>query len=143
MIINMRENNSTYKEEITLVEKYKDKSILVVEDEYISSQLIFRILNKYLKVDCVATADECFSRILENDYNLIFMDINLGYGLSGIDIVKRIRSIEKYRDTPIVATTAFAMSGDKEEFINAGCTDHLSKPFTKEKMLNQLKEIKL
>jgi CheY-like chemotaxis protein len=69
------------------------------------------------------------------------MDINLGYGLSGIDIVKRIRDIEKYRDTPIVATTAFAMSGDKEGFMNAGCTDHLSKPFTKANLLNLLKEI--
>jgi CheY-like chemotaxis protein len=139
----MRENNSISDEEITLAEKYKGKSLLVVEDEYISSQLIFRILNKYLKVDVVATADECFARILGNDYDLIFMDINLGYGLSGIDIVKKIRGIEKYRNTPIVAITAFAMSGDKEEFINAGCTDHLSKPFTKENILNLLKEIKL
>jgi CheY-like chemotaxis protein len=138
----MRENNSiSDKEELSLAEKYKDKRLLVVEDEFISSQLIFRILNKYLKVDVVATADECFARILETDYNLIFMDINLGYGLSGIDIVKRIRDIEKYRDTPIVATTAFAMSGDKEGFMNAGCTDHLSKPFTKANLLNLLKEI--
>lgn len=140
----MRENNSiTDSEDITLTEKYKGKSLLVVEDEYISSQLIFRILSKYLKVDVVATADECFARILENNYSLIFMDINLGYGLSGIDIVKRIRGIEKYRDTPIVATTAFSMSGDKEEFLKAGCTDHLSKPFTKLSLLNLLKEIKI
>ena len=139
----MRENNSiSENEEITLTEKYKGKSLLVVEDEFISSQLIYRILNKYLKVDVVATADECFARLIETDYNLIFMDINLGYGLSGIDIVKRIRGIEKYRDIPIVATTAFAMSGEKEEFLKAGCTDHLSKPFTKVNLLNLLKEIR-
>jgi len=136
-------NSVTVEEEKIISKKYEGKSVLVVEDEYISSQLIRRILNKYLKVDVVTTAEECFIKISESDYDLIFMDINLGYGLSGIDIVKRIRSIERHRKIPIIATTAFAMSGDKAEFLEAGCTDHLSKPFTKARILNLLMEIKL
>lgn len=79
----------------------------------------------------------------EKDFSLIFMDINLGHGLSGLDVVKRIRNDSQYKDIPIIATTAFAMPGDKEEFIEAGCSDYLSKPFTSDKLLSLMKEFDL
>lgn len=116
------------------------KNILIVEDEFVSSQLICKLLNKYFNTEAVETAEECLERISAKEYFLIFMDINLGRGLSGVEAVKQIRNNEKYRDIPIIATTAFAMPGDKEEFIMAGCSGYLSKPFTREKLLNVLKD---
>jgi len=140
----MSENNlKSVAEENVISEKFKGKNILIVEDDFISSQLICKILNKYIMVEVVSTAEDCFTKILETEYSLIFMDINLGYGLSGLDAVKHIRSIEKYKKVPIIATTASAMKGDKEEFSEAGFTHCLSKPFTKEKMLKLLSEIKI
>ena len=69
------------------------------------------------------------------------MDINLGLGISGLDAVNEIRSINGYAKVPIVALTAFAMRGDREEFLKAGCTHYLSKPFTKEKIVDLIKRI--
>ena len=131
------------KGEIKQPKKHERKSILVVEDEFVSSQLICKILRSYYDVEAVETAEECFNRVSKNEYSLIFMDINLGNGLSGLEAVKLLRSNNKYAKIPIVATTAFAMPGDKEEFLKAGCSDYLSKPFTKEKLLFLLKELNL
>lgn len=50
------------------------------------------------------------------------MDINLGTGMSGTEAVGKIKQFDEYKDTPIVAITAFAMKGDKDEFLKAGCT---------------------
>ena len=71
-----------------------------------------------------------------NKYNAILMDINLGKGKSGIEITKDIRKIAGYEKIPIIAETAFAMRGDKEEFLSAGCDYYISKPFSKEDIRN-------
>ena len=63
------------------------------------------------------------------------MDINLGDGLSGLEVTKKIKKLKDYKETPIVAITAFAMEGDKEEFLSAGCTHYLSKPFSKSEFI--------
>lgn len=59
------------------------------------------------------------------------MDINLGTGMSGTEEVGKIKQFDEYKDTPIVAITAFAMKGDKDEFLKAGCTHYISKPFNR------------
>jgi CheY-like chemotaxis protein len=69
------------------------------------------------------------------------MDINLGKGMSGTEATKEIRKIENYKDIPIVAITGFAMRGDKEEFLKAGCTHYLAKPFSRDKMTKLIKQI--
>ena len=56
------------------------------------------------------------------------MDIGLR-GMSGLEAVKKIREISGYENTPMIAVTAYAMEGDKEKFLDGGCTDYISKPF--------------
>ena len=59
------------------------------------------------------------------------MDINLGAGMNGLEVTEKIRKMEGYSLVPIIAVTAFVFPGDKEEFLNRGCTHYLAKPFTK------------
>ena len=61
--------------------------------------------------------------------------------LSGIETAQKIKSLSAYKDVPIVALTAFAMSGEKEEILRSGCTHYLSKPFLKKDLTNLLKNI--
>ena len=68
-------------------------------------------------------------------YELVLVDINLGKGMDGIEVTKKLREIPAYKDTPIIAVTAYAMQGDREEFLAAGCTDYLSKPFRSNELL--------
>lgn len=72
---------------------------------------------------------------------MIFMDINLRRGLDGKQATQEIRKIKGYETIPIVATTAYAMPGDKEEFLAAGCSHYLSKPFTKQSVLSLVEDI--
>jgi len=67
------------------------------------------------------------------------MDISLS-GINGLDATKLIRQIPGYANTPIIAVTAFAMRGDKERFLQEGCSHYLSKPFTKKTIIELLQK---
>ncbi len=117
--------------------KSRDK-ILYVENDVFSQALVKAVLNNYAIIDMANDAEEAIQKIKDNDYALILMDINLGTGMDGKEVTKIIRSDSRYKSIPIVAITAFAMDGDKEEFLASGCTHYLSKPFNKEKLQNLL-----
>ncbi len=110
--------------------------VLLVENDQYSSDVTRMFLKKICAIDVANTGEEAIEMAEENDYKIILMDINLGTGISGIEATKSLRSIKKYRQKPIIALTAFAMQGDKEEFIQSGCNDYLSKPFTKNSLQN-------
>ena len=69
------------------------------------------------------------------------MDINLKGGMDGIKVTKEIRKTEGYDNIPIIACTAFAMAGDKDEFLSAGCSHYIAKPFSKKEIISLLKEV--
>lgn len=69
------------------------------------------------------------------------MDINLGKGIDGIQTVKEIRKLKGYEATPIVALTAYTRYGDKEEFLEGGCTHYLGKPFKSKQLLDLCQDI--
>ena len=59
--------------------------------------------------------------------NLIIMDIQLPK-LNGLEVTEKLRQMSEFSHIPIIALTAYAMKGDKEKFIGAGCDAYLSKP---------------
>ena len=107
----------------------KSKKILVVDDDLPSRKLIETFIGKYYSLVFARTAAEAIETAKEGGFSLVLMDINLGRDMSGIDVVKIIKQYEGFEEIPIIAVTAFAMLGDKEEFIKAGCTHYISKPF--------------
>lgn len=116
-------------------------ALLMVEDDDNAVNLVRMITRGIYTVDHARTSEDTLTAIREKKYDIILMDINLGRGGSGVVVTKQIRQIEEYKDTPIVALTAFALLGDREEFLSAGCTHYLSKPFNKKQLLALLKEI--
>lgn len=123
------------KADMNTEKKDKEKKLLIVDDDPISRDLLFRFLRNDYSVDFACDGLEALSKINENIYSLILMDINLGKGMNGIEVTKKIRTKKDYAQTPIIALTAYAMQGDKEEFINAGCTSYISKPFYKRDLI--------
>ncbi|MCW8813277.1 MAG: PAS domain S-box protein, partial [Chlorobium sp.] len=129
---------STDEKELTL--DFKPK-VLIVENDNASIDIIRLFLKDLCVVEFVDSGEKAYKLINENDYDLILMDINLGKGMSGTETTKEIRKIEKYKNIPIVAITGFAMRGDREEFLKAGCTHYLSKPFSRAKIIKLIKQI--
>ena len=59
--------------------------------------------------------------------DIILVDIQLP-DVDGLEITRRLRQEERFAKTPIVALTAYAMPGDREMFLRAGCTGYVAKP---------------
>ena len=117
-----------------------NKRILLVEDDVVNVSVIKIMLKKEFILDIARNGEKAIELASQNNYDLILMDINLGAGMNGLEVTKILKQMNKYARTPIIATTAYAMQGDEEKFIETGCTDYISKPFTKEILLNKISQ---
>jgi len=112
--------------------------ILVAEDYEINRMLIESIFQKYknMTLEFAYDGKEAVDKAAQNDYDLIFMDINMPV-MNGLDATKLIRE-ELQLDVAIVALTANAIKGDREKFLAYGMNDYLSKPIDTLKLENIL-----
>ncbi len=109
-------------------EESKNATVLVVEDDEMSVEMIKIVIKDFCDYDIVSSGEKALKKVREKNYSIILMDIGLR-GMSGLEAVKKIREISGYENTPMIAVTAYAMEGDKDRFLNGGCTDYISKPF--------------
>lgn len=124
---------------MTLDQNYdwSDKTILIVEDNDNNFDLLKTYLkNTHSKILWVKDGDEAVAACHEHpDIDLILMDIQLPT-VSGFDATQQIRKFKP--ELPIVAQTAFAMIGDREKSLDAGCDDYISKPIRRRVFLSKL-----
>jgi PAS domain S-box-containing protein len=139
------ENDESLPDEVKVKkEKHKNdkakKNILIVEDDKLTIIFVQRILKDKYNLDTSLNAMDAIEKAEKKQYDLILMDINLGRSRNGIFTTKEIRKMERYKDTPIIAMTAYAMKGDKEEFLAGGCSHYISKPFDAEDLIEMMQE---
>lgn len=117
-----------------LSNNWKGKSILVVEDDEISLEFLKELFEPYsIKVLSTLDGKSAIDLCKDNpQIDLVLMDVQLPV-MSGIESMKEIRKINF--NLPIIAQTAFAMSGDKEKYINEGFNDYISKPINLQELL--------
>jgi len=112
--------------------------ILVVEDDFANQQVILGILGETnLQTELANDGIEAVNKVTSGSYDLIFMDMQMP-NMNGYDATRTIR--EKGYKIPIIALTAYAMKGDKEKCLDAGCDVYLPKPIDAEKLLKTLAE---
>jgi two-component system, cell cycle response regulator DivK len=108
--------------------------ILYVEDDPINAYVLQKMLSNFT-IDIAKNGEEGMNLSAENDYDLVLMDINLGDPeKDGVFYLKELRKTN-YQNKPIVAVTAYAMSGDRERFMDAGFDEYFSKPIEKLRLL--------
>lgn len=106
----------------------ENKTILVVEDNELNMKLVRSLLQ--LENYQIIEADNAEKGIqLARDHHpdLILMDIQLP-GMDGLKATEVISNDANLKDIPIVALTSYAMEGDKEKALAAGCVGYISKP---------------
>jgi len=104
------------------------EKILIVEDNPRNMRLLKMTLRPHGYTLLEATDGEGALEIaVRGKPNLIIMDIRLPK-MNGLEVTKRLRQIPALRHIPIIAVTAYAMKGDKEKVIEAGCDAYLPKP---------------
>lgn len=115
--------------------------ILFVEDDTVALQFISIVLKSYYDLETASNAETALKLTAQKQYDVLLLDINLGRGMDGIELMQRIKKIEYYKKIPIVAVTAYAAKSDKDEFLSKGFTHYISKPFTSVELKNLLKQI--
>ena len=113
-------------------------AVLYVEDDDISREVVILFLKNSFEIDTASDSQEAVKKLSSKKYSSVLLDINLGKGLSGLDLVKRIKKMQGYRNVPIIAVTAYALREDEKKIMASGCTHYISKPFTKTSLLNMI-----
>jgi len=109
-------------------------NILIVEDDESSQQYISLLVDKFAKnIKIVISGLEAIEECHNNNIDLILMDIQLP-GMNGYETTQEIRKFNK--DVVIIAQTAYALAGDREKAIEAGCNDYISKPIDKKELVS-------
>lgn len=106
------------------------KRILVVEDEDDNLVLVVHVLKFVLgQQDVLIARDglEAIRMAYDSHPDIILMDLTIPK-LNGWEAVRSLRSDPQFQDTLIFALTAHAMTGDREQAMQAGCNGYLSKP---------------
>ncbi len=115
--------------------------ILLVEDDDINGKIIIRYIEEMYNVDWVKTGDEAIALAQQKNYDCILMDISLSGSMDGLMTTEEIRKMPNYKNTSVIAVTAYAMPGDEEKFLSRGCSHYIAKPFTHLEILALLKSI--
>ncbi|MBF0592961.1 MAG: response regulator [Nitrospirae bacterium] len=103
-------------------------NILIIEDNALNMKLASDILRRQGYTVIQATeADTGINIAIEEQPSLILMDIQLP-GMDGLTATRLLKKNEKTKHIKIIALTAFAMKGDEERMIEAGCDAYISKP---------------
>jgi PAS domain S-box-containing protein len=112
--------------------------VLVAEDSKANQIFMKKLLERYgLEVTLTANGKETLQQILKNEYDLIFMDMEMPVmnGYQAADILRKQKIT-----IPIIALTANALEGDREKCLSAGCDDYLSKPVKAEDLAGILEK---
>lgn len=118
--------------------KVQDSKLLVVEDNPINQKLLVTLLNKQgLKTDVANNGQEAVNLCQENQYDMIFMDIQMPI-MDGIQATKEILKLKHDTVPKIVAVTANTLQEDRDRCLEAGMSDFISKPISNQNLVSAL-----
>jgi two-component system cell cycle response regulator DivK len=115
--------------------------ILIVDDTPVNLKLTrILLINEGYRVLTANSAEEALDLLRSYHPDLVLADIQLP-GMDGLELTRRIKREEKTRDIAVVALTAFAMSGDEQKAIDAGCDGYITKPIDTRTLGARIREL--
>ena len=108
--------------------RLKGARVLLVEDNEINQQVATELLQGVgIVVNIAGSGEDALRMVALHPYQAVLMDIQMP-GMGGLEATRRIREQLGLTDLPIIAMTAHAMSGDRQDSLKAGMNDHVNKP---------------
>jgi len=125
----------------TLTERFKKlhgSKVLVVEDNPVNLEVTIDLLQQVgVMIGIANNGQEGVDAVKQGDYDAVLMDIHMPI-MDGYEATRTIRNESQFKDLPIIALTANAMSGDSERSLGAGCNEHLNKPIDPSELYSTL-----
>ena len=113
--------------------------MLIVEDDELSLKFFNLYLSKSFDLTLAMSVEEFYKAIRSDKiFDIVLMDISLRDSKDGLQLTKELRSIEEYKNCPIIALTANVFKRDELAAYDAGITKFLRKPIENEKLLLEL-----
>ena len=115
-----------------------EKKILLVEDNPVNRRLAeFLLRSQGYDVRAAATGVEALEMLEKERPDLIVMDIQLP-GMDGLEVTRKLKEQPATADIPVVAVTSYAMKGDREKALAAGCAGYVTKPIDKKIFIEEV-----
>jgi len=116
------------------------KKVLIVDDDMRNIFALTSLLEPYQMEILYAENGRDGITMLQNnsDINVVLMDVMMP-GMDGYETMRAIRSLDQFKNIPMIALTAKAMKGDREKCIDAGASDYVAKPVDTEQLLSLLR----
>lgn len=119
---------------------FKSKKVLIVDDNKINLRVASKLLSNFdITADTVESGFECIDKINEGiKYDLILLD-DMMPKMSGVETLQKLKEMSGF-NIPVVALTANAISGMREQYLESGFNDYLAKPIEREELSRVLRE---
>lgn len=115
-----------------------EKKILLVEDNPVNRRLAgFLLRSQGYEVREATSALEAFEILANERPDLIVMDIQLP-GMDGLEATRKLKEQPSVSDIPVIAVTSYAMKGDREKALAAGCAGYVTKPIDKNTFMGEV-----
>jgi CheY-like chemotaxis protein len=114
--------------------------VLAVEDNSETRLLLQHLLRSSFDVVVVSGVEDALAAVEEQEYDVFLLDINLSEQRTGTDLLHLLRENPSLQNVPAVALTAYAMPGDRENFLTAGFNEYVSKPFTRDDLTSAIRD---
>ncbi|MBD2305066.1 response regulator [Chroococcidiopsis sp. FACHB-1243] len=114
----------------------KQSLVLVVDDDEDNLELLVQLL-QFVECSFITAEDGETAITLAQNYhpNLILLDMMLP-GISGVEVVKSLQQNPRTKDIPIVAVTAIARAESQQRFLEGGCLECVTKPYSIDELEN-------
>jgi len=117
------------------------RTILLVEDNELNRDMLSRRLARQgYRVVTAVDGGEALARALDSTPELILMDLSLPV-IDGWEATRRLKADPATRKIPVIALTAHAMAGDREQALAAGCDDFDTKPVDLPRLLQKIEAL--
>jgi CheY-like chemotaxis protein len=123
----------------TQLRRLRGIKILLVDDNAVNRQVV-KLFTAKLSPQFVEAANgqEALDRLLDERFDIVLLDVHMPV-MDGKEAIRRIRaSSESWREIPVIALTADAMSGDRERYLALGMSDYVSKPLDQRELTAKL-----
>ncbi|MGB5748313.1 MAG: response regulator [Desulfobacterales bacterium] len=122
------------------LEHIRGANVLLVEDNEINQQVAMEILEGAgLNITLANDGQEAVNAVKENNYDAVLMDVQMPV-MDGYTATREIRKDDRFKELPIIAMTAHAMTGDEDKSLESGMNGHVTKPIDPDQLFATLQK---